>query len=156
MLDNVTDKKTVLLAEDDALLRNALEEKLSHEGFTVHVARNGEECLMKAFELHPDLQRDGFVIGDFPLCRMLAINDATYPWFVLVPRRAGLRELYELTDADRLLFMRESTTLARQIAVEFNADKMNVAADIFLLQMFFSGFLCDEKKICNFIDRNTI
>lgn len=80
------------------------------------------------FELHPDLQRDGFVIGDFPLCRLLAINDAAYPWFVLVPRRAGLRELYELTDADRLLFMHESTQLAQRLAVEFNADKMNVAA----------------------------
>ena len=80
------------------------------------------------FELHADLQRGGFIIGNFPLCTLLAINDATYPWFVLVPRRAGLRELYELTDADRLLFMHESTTLARQLAGAFNADKMNVAA----------------------------
>jgi CheY-like chemotaxis protein len=47
--------KTVLLAEDDALLRNALNDKLTREGFTVHVARNGEECLERAFALHPDL-----------------------------------------------------------------------------------------------------
>lgn len=47
--------KTILIAEDDALLRDALADKLSREGFTVHTAHHGEECLKKAFELHPDL-----------------------------------------------------------------------------------------------------
>lgn len=80
------------------------------------------------FELHSDLQRDCFVVGDFPLCRLLAMNDATYPWFVLVPRRTGLRELFEMTDDDQVQFMRESTQLASALVREFNADKMNVAA----------------------------
>lgn len=80
------------------------------------------------FELHADLKRDCFSVGDFPLSRLLAMNDTTYPWFVLVPRRAGLRELYELSDDDRIQFMRESATLARALAQEFKADKMNVAA----------------------------
>lgn len=79
-------------------------------------------------ELHPDLRRDGFVIGNFPLCTLLVINDATYPWFVLVPRRATLRELYELSAEDQLQFMHESTSLARLLATAFRADKMNVAA----------------------------
>jgi diadenosine tetraphosphate (Ap4A) HIT family hydrolase len=80
------------------------------------------------FELHPDLLRDCFAVGDFPLCRLLAMNDANYPWFVLVPKRAGLRELYDLSDSDRARFMHESAYLARQLAAEFRADKMNVAA----------------------------
>ena len=80
------------------------------------------------FKLHPDLQRDCFVVGDFPLCLLLAMNDANYPWFVMVPKRDGLRELYELSDSDRARFMQESTYLARQLAGEFRADKMNVAA----------------------------
>ncbi len=49
------DQKTILIAEDDALLRNALTDKLALEGFSIQVARNGEECLEKAFEFHPDL-----------------------------------------------------------------------------------------------------
>lgn len=80
------------------------------------------------FELHADLRRDCFTIGDYPLCRLLAMNDATYPWFVLVPRRPGLRELYELDDADARQLLHESTLLARALAREFEADKMNVAA----------------------------
>lgn len=48
-------QEMVLIAEDDALLRNALAEKFTYEGFKVHTARNGEETLVKAFTLHPAL-----------------------------------------------------------------------------------------------------
>jgi len=42
--------KTILIAEDDALLREALYEKLTREGFMVRIARDGEECVEEAFE----------------------------------------------------------------------------------------------------------
>lgn len=48
-------QRTILIAEDDALLRKALTDKLTREGFIVLEARNGEECLEKAFRSHPDL-----------------------------------------------------------------------------------------------------
>lgn len=68
--------KTILLAEDDALLRNALSDKLVREGFMVHAARNGEECLNIAFDIHPDL-----ILLD-----------------VLMPRLDGVAVLKELRD----------------------------------------------------------
>ena len=37
--------------------------------------------------LDPLLQRDTTPVGDLPLCRVLLINDANYPWVLLVPRR---------------------------------------------------------------------
>lgn len=49
------DQKTILIAEDDVLLRNALTDKLTREGFTVQVACNGEECVKKAFAFRPDV-----------------------------------------------------------------------------------------------------
>ena len=48
------------------------------------------------FELHPRLAADSLVLGDFPLCRLLLMNDAQYPWFILVPRREQAREAYLL------------------------------------------------------------
>ena len=59
------------------------------------------------FELHSQLQADCIPVGDFPLCRLLLLNDRQYPWLVLVPRRAELREVFELaeealTDCDKL------------------------------------------------------
>ncbi|MEH6564766.1 MAG: HIT domain-containing protein [Halopseudomonas sp.] len=80
------------------------------------------------FELHPQLAKDGISVGDFPLSRLLLINDSHYPWFVLVPRRAGISEVFELTEEDQLQLGRESVHLSRILHRIFNADKLNVAA----------------------------
>ena len=80
------------------------------------------------FDIHPDLRRDCFEIGKFPLCRVLVMNDANFPWFILVPARADVREIYQLSPADQLQLLHESSYLAQQLALEFNADKMNIAA----------------------------
>ena len=82
----------------------------------------------QGFELHPQLARDCSVVGDLPLSRVLLMNDSNYPWLILVPRRAALRELYELEDADRVQFGRESTAIARSLMQLFAGDKFNVAA----------------------------
>ena len=50
------------------------------------------------FELHPQLVKDCLVLGDFPLCKVLLNRDANYPWFILVPKRADIREIFELSD----------------------------------------------------------
>lgn len=80
------------------------------------------------FALHPQLQRDTFALGDFALCRLLMMNDAQYPWFILVPRRANLRELHELEEADLQQFWQESGTLSRALLRAFAGDKLNLAA----------------------------
>ncbi|WP_341709028.1 HIT domain-containing protein [Halopseudomonas sp.] len=80
------------------------------------------------FELHLQLQADCVVVGDFELCRVLLLNDCQYPWFVLVPRRADMREVFQLSDEDRAQFHRESDCLASLLCTAFSADKMNVAA----------------------------
>jgi len=78
--------------------------------------------------LHPQLENDCFVVGRFPLCALLLINDANYPWFILVPQREGITEIHQLSEADQQQLMRESSMLASCIEKEFNADKINIAA----------------------------
>lgn len=80
------------------------------------------------FELHPRLAEDTLAIGDFPLCRLLLMNDASYPWFILVPRRAGIREIFELAPADQQKLLRESSHLSQVLNSLFQADKLNIAA----------------------------
>lgn len=80
------------------------------------------------FELHPRLAQDTFFVGDFPLCRLLLMNDANYPWFILVPRRPGLREIYELEHRDQQQLLVESSQLSRLLNKIFQADKLNIAA----------------------------
>lgn len=80
------------------------------------------------FELHPQLVADSIVLGDFPVSRLLLLNDANYPWFVLVPRRADATEIYHLSDEDQCILMKESSFLASNLADTFAAKKMNVAS----------------------------
>ncbi|MQU06299.1 HIT domain-containing protein [Pseudomonas helleri] len=79
------------------------------------------------FILDTRLQEDTWLIGDFPLCRLLLSNDSNYPWFILVPRREGISELFQLDDADQQLMWAETTALAGVLKELFTADKMNVA-----------------------------
>ncbi|MGI2027060.1 HIT domain-containing protein [Endozoicomonas acroporae] len=83
---------------------------------------------MSSFELDPQLARDCVVIGDFPVCRLLLMNDSQYPWFILVPRIQGVEEIYQLDEAAQQQLLFESSYLAEMLQVLFSADKINVAA----------------------------
>ncbi|MEB0043125.1 MULTISPECIES: HIT domain-containing protein [unclassified Pseudomonas] len=80
------------------------------------------------FVLDPRLAQDTVAIGDFPLCRLLLSNDSNYPWFILVPRRPGISELFQLEASDQLQLWQEATVLAQLLNESFSADKLNVAA----------------------------
>ena len=78
--------------------------------------------------LHTQLAADTLPVGDFPLCRLLLMNDAQYPWCILVPRIAGAKELHRLDDAEQLQVLRESVALSRAMELLFKPHKMNLAA----------------------------
>lgn len=80
------------------------------------------------FSLDPQLQNDTVLLASLPLCELLLMNDANYPWLILVPRREGLRELHELEDADQQQYLRESNAVAGVLQQQFQPDKLNVAA----------------------------
>lgn len=81
-----------------------------------------------AFQLHPRLEQDCINVGRFELCRLLMMNDSQYPWFILVPEREEIKEIYQLDKTDRDLLSEESNYLAETLARIFQADKMNIAA----------------------------
>jgi diadenosine tetraphosphate (Ap4A) HIT family hydrolase len=78
--------------------------------------------------IHERLLKDCLVAGRFPLCHLLLMRDANYPWFILVPDREDITEIYQLDNADQLQLTRESAMLAMVIAEQFHADKINIAA----------------------------
>ena len=78
--------------------------------------------------LHPQLVTDCEVLGRFPLCHLLLMNDCNYPWFILVPDRANIREIYQLEAAERRQLVEESCLLSEFLMNAFNGDKLNVAA----------------------------
>ena len=50
------------------------------------------------WSLHSQLKKDTIDIGDLPLCKVLVIKDAHYPWLLLVPRRANAVEIIDLDE----------------------------------------------------------
>ena len=83
---------------------------------------------MTDFELHPQLAADTIEIGQLTLCRVLLMNDANYPWLILVPQRPGLREIFELNTDEQIQLIHESSRVAQLMHAHFKADKMNIAA----------------------------
>ena len=56
------------------------------------------------------------------------MNDANYPWLILVPQVDGVREVFELSDSQQLQLMDESHYVLKAMNDTFKADKMNQAA----------------------------
>jgi diadenosine tetraphosphate (Ap4A) HIT family hydrolase len=81
-----------------------------------------------AWSLHPKLAADTLVLGDLALCRVLLMNDANYPWLILVPRREGAVEIIDLAEDDRTRLMTEIADVSRALRDHTRCDKLNVAA----------------------------
>jgi diadenosine tetraphosphate (Ap4A) HIT family hydrolase len=80
------------------------------------------------FTLHPQLERDTLAIGDLALSRVLLMNDANYPWLILVPRREGVVEIVDLAEGDRQQLMREIAQVSSALKAVTDCEKLNVAA----------------------------
>jgi diadenosine tetraphosphate (Ap4A) HIT family hydrolase len=80
------------------------------------------------FTLHPQLAADCLDIGDWPLCRLLRMNDSTYPWLILVPRVPGARDMIDLSETDQQRLMGEIAEASRILRQVTRAEKLNVAA----------------------------
>ena len=83
---------------------------------------------MTAFVLNERLAADTVELGDLDLSRVLLMNDARYPWVILVPRVAGLRELHHLEREDRIRLQDESCRVAACLERLFRPDKLNVGS----------------------------
>ncbi len=80
------------------------------------------------FELHAQLAKDSILLADWPLCQLRLINDSNYPWFILVPRRANIRDVIDLSDEEQAQLWQESAKLSRLLRQKFSPEKLNLAA----------------------------
>jgi diadenosine tetraphosphate (Ap4A) HIT family hydrolase len=79
------------------------------------------------WSLHPQLAADTVLVCDLALSRLLAMNDANFPWLILVPRRPGVSEIIDLGDEQSAL-MNELSLVSRALKDQTRCDKLNVAA----------------------------
>ena len=79
------------------------------------------------FELDPLLKKDSIFIMELPLSKLVLMNDANFLWFLLIPRRENIHEIFELCDQDLLQLNKESNFLLKELKEHYKAKKMNVA-----------------------------
>lgn len=68
---------------------------------------------MAEFALDPAFEAGSVAVGDLPLCHVRLQNDSRWPWLILIPRLPGLREIEDLSSADRARLI-EACVLAGQ------------------------------------------
>lgn len=83
---------------------------------------------MIKFELDERLAADTFPIADLPLSRVLLMNDARYPWVILVPRHASISEVFELSADDQQQLWCEASQLGEAMKTALGGDKVNIAS----------------------------
>ena len=59
------------------------------------------------FKADPAFDAGSVIVFDWPLCQVRLQDDARFPWLILIPRRAGLHELEDLSAGDRVVLMDE-------------------------------------------------
>lgn len=80
------------------------------------------------FNLHEQLQKDTFWVEDWTLCRVLLMNNSTFPWLILVPLRENLCEIYDLDKMDQTMLMQEISMAASILQKIYTPDKINIGA----------------------------
>lgn len=68
------------------------------------------------------------LVTDLQLSRVMLANDARFPWLMLIPRRANMQELFDLSATEQGMLMREITAVSRMLKELTKADKINVEA----------------------------
>ena len=74
-----------------------------------------DSAVTKGWSLHPQLAHDTVPVGDLPLARVLLMNDANYPWLILVPRRPGFVEIIDLDENEQAQLLAEIAAAARAL-----------------------------------------
>jgi len=83
---------------------------------------------MADFELDPRLAQDTWQIGQIAGCRLLLMNDARYPWLILVPEITGVTELHELSRDTFTQVTQAIADISKSLQSMTGAPKMNIAA----------------------------
>ncbi len=81
-----------------------------------------------SYALHPQLAADTHPLATLALCELRLMDDANYPWLVLVPRLPAARELIDLEAAKRRQLSDEIDVASRLLRDVFRPFKLNVAA----------------------------
>jgi len=80
------------------------------------------------FLLDPQLDADTRPVAELSLCTLRLMDDARFPWLILIPRKAGLADLIDLEGEARSKLTQEIDQVSAALKAVTGCDKLNVAA----------------------------
>ena len=83
---------------------------------------------MSGFVLDERLAADSLFLADGPLSQVRLMDDARWPWIVLVPRVDGASEWIDLDGNQQRLLLAEINLVSRLLRAEPGVDKLNLGA----------------------------
>jgi len=82
-----------------------------------------------SFQLHPRLEKGGVNLGTIGICTVLLKNNATYPWFVLIPQvDTTIIDLHHLSTEQYQSVSNTIYQMAKHIENNFDVQKVNIGA----------------------------
>ena len=83
---------------------------------------------MNEFKLNSRLLEDSTFITKLNVSQVRLNHDVRFPWLILIPEIAGLKELHDIPDEKQAIVQKEVNFCSAALQELTSADKMNVAA----------------------------
>lgn len=82
---------------------------------------------MEDVALDERLVEGSYPVTELPLCQLRLVDDTRYPWLMLIPRRRGVSEVFDLNETDQQQLWREASRVGQAFKEFLGGDKLNVA-----------------------------
>ena len=70
--------------------------------------------------------KDSHLITELKLCSIRLIDNAKFPWIILIPKRKNITDISELNSKDQMLLMKEIIHCSKLMKKIFKTKKLNV------------------------------
>nr|WP_229704536.1 HIT domain-containing protein [Candidatus Pelagibacter giovannonii] len=81
---------------------------------------------MMANKVSKSFLKDSHLITDLKLCSIRLIDNAKFPWIILIPKRKNINDISELNSKDQMLLMKEIVHCSKLMKKIFKTKKLNV------------------------------
>ena len=79
-----------------------------------------------ADKINKGFLKDSHLIAELKLCSIRLIDNAKFPWIILIPKRKNITDISELNSKDQMLLMKEIVYCSNLMKKIFKTKKLNV------------------------------
>ncbi len=77
-------------------------------------------------KINKNFLKTSHYISDLKLCTLRLIDNAKFPWIILIPKRKGVTDITELNSKDQLNLMKEIVYCSKLMKKIFKTSKLNI------------------------------